>query len=509
MPPNDKPAVEHRPPDRRKFLRTTAAGAGAALGLAARSYASVPGANDRVRIGFLGCGGRAQAHIHLITRLAAETGGVAAAAVCDVWDGLEEDYDHKFGGTTTRRRYSQGLYPSAAKCGLDTSDSRRVTKDYRRVLELKDVDAVCIATPDHWHARMTIDAMAAGKDVYVEKPMTRTPEEATAVQDAAVRYNRVVAVGVQTLADPVWAAAHDLIRGGRIGPVAHLSAGVFRNDARGQWRFYRLVSQMSPKTIDWDLFLGHQFDVNGVKLGPSPHEVPFDRAAFAQWRCYSPFSGGPFTDLYVHQVTRLLAATGLRFPGRVAGAGGLYQEHDGRTVPDVGTLVADFEEGCQLVVTGSTLTAYPTEEVVRGRFGAVKFVKGGFQVVRDDPTGGAGLPQRLERSLEPTSWVPVDPPKNETEALWLNFLDCVRRRDRNTLSSPDLGAAAVVAVALAQRGYRDGRVYAWDNERRTAVPADAAWAAKWEHRARTGTASLSPPEYMKLAGPKFATDEHG
>ena len=216
------------------------------------------------------------------------------------------------------------------------------------MLDLKDVDAVCVSTPDHWHARMTLDAAAAGKDVFCEKPMTRTPAEALAVLDAPARHNRVVTVGVQSLADPVWRAAHDLIRSGRIGPVAHLSAGVFRNDVRGQWRFYRLVAEMTPKAIDWDLFLGHRFEVNGERLGPTPREQPFDRAAFAQWRCYSPFSGGPFTDLFVHQVTRLLAAAGLRFPGRVTGAGGLYQEHDGRDVPDVGTVAADFDEGCQL-----------------------------------------------------------------------------------------------------------------------------------------------------------------
>ncbi len=494
------PAPEHRPPDRRKFLR--AAATGAALSLSAKGYAAVAGSNDRLRVAFLGCGGRAQAHIHLVTKLAQETKAVAAAAVCDVWDGLEEDYEHRFGGAATRRRYSQGLYPSAKKCGLDPADKAHVAKDYRRLLDLKDVDAVCVATPDHWHARMTLDAAAAGKDVFVEKPMTRTPAEALAVLDALARYNRVATVGVQSLADPVWRAAHELVKAGRIGPVSHLSAGVFRNDVRGQWRFYRLVKQMSPKTIDWDLFLGHRFEVAGERLGPTPQERPFDRAVFAQWRCYSPFSGGPFTDLLVHQVTRLLVAAGLKFPARVTGAGGLYLEHDGRDVPDVGTVAADFDEGCQLLVTGSTLSAYPQEEVIRGRQGALKFVKGGLQVIADDPAGGAGLPPRLEKPVEPAEFVPVEPPRNETEALWRNFLDCCRRRDRATLSPPELGAAAVAVVALAQQSYRDGRAYFWDHERRQAVPADATWAAKWEQRSRSRSAKhLQPPEYMHLEGP--------
>ncbi len=453
------PPAEHHPLDRRKFLKA----AGTALALSAASYARVPGTNDRIRIGFLGCGGRAQAHIHLIAKLGAEANAILPAAVCDVWDGFEGDYEQVTNGRTIARRYSQGLYPSAKKCGLDPADKQHVTKDYRRVLDSKNVDAVCIATPDHWHARMTLDALAAGKDVFCETPMTRTAAEAVAVLDAAALHNRVVAVAAQSLADPVWRTAHDLIRAGRIGPVSHISAGVFRNDIRGQWRFYRLLDSMTPNTIDWDLFLGHNFDVHGERLAP---DRAFDPALFAQWRCDRDFSGGPFTDLYIHPITRLMAACGLRFPSRVVGAGGLYHETDGRTVPDVATVVADFDEGCQLLVTGTTASAYPVEEVIRGRLGAIKFVKCGLLVIRDDPAGGAGLPGRLEKTLEPTDIVPAPPPANETEALWRNFLDCVRRRDRNTLCPPDLGAAAVAVVAMAQAGWRDGRVHSWDGERR-------------------------------------------
>src|SRR5690242_7180779 len=146
-----------KPLDRRKFL-----GSAAALSLSAASYADVAGANERVHIGFLGCGGRAQAHIDLVNRLAAQGQAVTPVAVCDVWDGLEDEYEVEFGGKTTRRRYSQGLYPSARKCRLDPADRTHVTKDYRRVLDLKDVDAVCVATPDHWHGKMTVDALAAG-----------------------------------------------------------------------------------------------------------------------------------------------------------------------------------------------------------------------------------------------------------------------------------------------------------------------------------------------------------
>ena len=506
---NQKLMADKTPLDRRKFL-----GSAAALSLSAATYGNVVGSGERVRIAFLGCGGRAQAHIDLINRFAQNGVAVAPVAVCDVWDGLEDEYDVDFGGKVTRRRYAQGLFPSARKCGLDPADRTRVTKDYRCVLDLKDVDAVCIATPDHWHGKMTVDALNAGKDVFVEKPMTRTAEEATAVLDACKRTGRVVTVGVQSMADPVWVKAFDHIRTGRIGHVAHAQTGLFRNDVRGQWRYYRLAPTMTPRMVDWDLFLGHGFELNGQKVGPDAKEVPFDRAAFAQWRCYWPFSGGPFTDLLAHNITHMTAAMGVRFPARVTAGGGLYLEYDGRDVPDVASIVADYEDGCQLLVTASTLSGYPLEEVIRGRLGAIKFVKGGFQVFRDDPTRGAAFPPRLERQPEPAEFVATESPRNDTEALWENFLECVRSRRPATFSPPDLGAVAVVTAAMAVQSYRTGQALFWDRERR-AVSASSGWAERWEKRSKARAkpnqvfgwsggdagSTLQPPDYQRLAGP--------
>lgn len=444
--------VEHRPVDRRNFLRRAAAGtagaASAALTLPAASYARVPGSNAVLRVGFIGCGGRAQAHLHLIVKMAMDNRGVAPVAVCDVWDGLDEEYDHTFGGTTTRRRFSQGLYPAANKCGLNPDDRKRVTKDYRRLLDLKEIDAVCIATPDHWHAKQTLDAFAAGKDVFVESPLARSAADARAILDAANAGNRVLTLGVQGLSDPVWRRAHDAILGGKIGQLAHVSAGVFRNDIRGQWRFHRVVPQMTAKTVDWDLFLGHRFEVNGVPVGPAPGQMPFDPTTFAQWKCYRPFSDGLAGDLLTHPVAKMLAATGCRTPRRVVGLGGLHVETDGRTVPDAATVVADFAE-CQWVVTAASSSAYPMEEVIRGRHGAIKFVTGGFHVIRDDPRGGGRLPTRLEAAIPATEVIPTDAPKNETEALWANFLDCVRSRNRMTFAPADLAASAATVTAGA------------------------------------------------------------
>ncbi len=342
--------------NRRDFLKTTAAGA-TALSLTAASAGRVFGANERINVAFLGTGGRCQEHIKIITRRQRDKKDVAAVAVCDVWDGNKE--------------VGRGLYFSAERCGLNHDDKEHVTKDYRRVLDLKDVDVVCIASPDHWHAKMSIDAAAAGKDIYCEKPMTKTIDEAHAVVDAMQKNNRVMTVGVQSMADPTWLKANEIIRSGRIGHVAQAQTSYYRNSLVGQWRYYKLTKDMNPQTIDWDMFLGHQSSIfPNVPLGP---QIPFDRAVYGQWRCYWPFGGGMFTDLFVHQTTHMIAAMGVRYPARVVGAGGVYLEYDERDVPDVATVVADYDEGCQLIITATMINEHAIEECIRGKMATIRF----------------------------------------------------------------------------------------------------------------------------------------
>ncbi len=499
--------------NRRNFLKAASV---ATLALTARSYGRVLGANERIGVAFLGTGGRCQAHIEIINTLKNQGKGVEPVAVCDVWDGYEGTYETVRDGKVIKRNYSQGLYPSAKKCGLRLDDAKHVTKDYRRLLDLPEVDVVCIATPDHWHAKMTIDAAAAGKHIYCEKPMTRTIDEAHAVVDAVKKYNRVMTVGVQSMADPTWRIAYEYIRNGKIGHVAQGQTSYYRNSIEGQWRYYPILREMNPKTIDWDMFLGHKFSVfDGEPIGPN---LPFDRALFAQWRCYWPFGGGMFTDLFVHQTTHLIAAMGVRYPARVVGAGGIYLEYDGRDVPDVATVVADYEEGCQLIVTATMINRYPIEETIRGRLGTIKFVKGGFEIIPDEPSGGAGTPARLEDRIR-GEFVDCKPPEGrhaDTQALWEDFLRCVREGRRDTLSPPELGAAAFTTVNMGVLSYRTGKVYRWDKVQRKPVPDDGSWAALWEKRSHergkpnniigwqagdTGCVVKTPDYNLRLAGP--------
>ncbi len=498
--------------DRRDFIKAGAAGA-AALSLTAASYERVQGANERIGIAFLGVGGRCQQHVDVILRMVKEGKQVAPVAVCDVWDG-----DPKLG-----RGLGRGLYPTAKRCGIKEDDSQHVTKDYRRLLNLKEVDVVAVATPDHWHARMAIDALAAGKDVYCEKPMTRTIEEAHAIVDAWKKTGRVMSVGVQSMADPTWQKANDLIRAGGIGKIMQGQTSYYRNSKVGQWRYYPLTKDMTPKTIDWNMFLGHGFEVNGVKLGPTQKEMPFDRAVFAQWRCYWPFGGGMYTDLFVHQTTHLIAAMGVRYPARVVGGGGIYLEYDGRDVPDVATIVADYDEGCQVLITATMCNDHRIEECIRGHTGTLVFDyksdpktksnQFGYTIhaqnVGDAPRGPSG---EIGKGGE---FVPGGLKGDDTYALWENFLGCVRAKKLDTFSTPELGAAAFTTVALGVKSYREGKALFWDKERRQAVEANPSWATRWEQRSKKrGTpnhilgwqggdkgSKLEPPDYQKLEGP--------
>ncbi len=502
-------------PTRRGFLQASAV-AGTALGLTAKSYAKVMGANGKINIGFIGVGGRCQQHIDVALKMKEEGKGVEPYAVCDVWDGDQ----------TKGRGKGQGLFPAAKRCGIPQDDKARVSKDFRVILDNKEVDLVCIATPDHWHARMTIDALNAGKHVYCEKPMTKTIAEGQAVVDAWKKTGLVMSVGVQSMADPIWGKAHDLIKSGKIGHVMQGQTSYFRNSDVGQWRYYSLTKDMNPGTIDWDMFLGHKFDVNGEKLGPTPAEQPFDRAVFGQWRCYWPFGGGMFTDLFVHQTTHLIAAMGVRYPRRVVGGGGIYLEYDTRDVPDVATVVADYDEGCQVLVMATMANDHRVEECIRGHSATIIFdnyptdpknpkspTQFGMKIVPQNvqsaPRGPSGA---VSKEGEVIFGGLVG---DDTYALWTNFLEHVKAKDQGTLSTPELGAAAFSTVNMGAKSYREGKAFFWDKEQRKPVEADATWAAAWEKRSKergkpnqvmgwTGGdagSKLTPPEYQKLAGP--------
>jgi hypothetical protein len=202
----------------------------------------------------------------------------------------------------------------------------------------------------------------------------------------------------------------------------------------------------------------------------------------------------------------------------VVGAGGIYLEYDNRDVPDVATVVADYDEGCQFIISATMCNDTQLGEVIRGRLATLKFVGGGdyvkgFEVYGQKISGGPVKPK--EDASKPVYTYENPKTGNATYALWANFLECVRNGNRDTLSTADLGAAAFTTVNMGVLSYRQGKVLFWDKERRAPREADSSWATRWEARSKKrgkpnqvlgwkggdSGSTLEPPDYQKLEGP--------
>jgi predicted dehydrogenase len=281
---------------RRQFLAMTAAGA-------LRAAQDTP-PSDRIRIATIGFGGMGMGD----TKYALSIPGVELVAVCDIYDGRL---------TRAREVHGDGVF---------------TTRDYREILARKDVDAVIIATPDHWHADLAIAAMEAGKHVYCEKPMVQRIEDGKRVIAAQEKTGRVFQVGSQYVTSAVYQKARDLFQAGAIGRLTMVEAWLDRNTALGAWQ-YSIPPDATPSNIDWDRF-----------LGKAPKR-PFEPIRLFRWRNYRDYGTGVGGDLFVHLLSGLHVVTGSAGPERIFATGGLRFWEDGRDVPDV--LLAMFDYGKQ------------------------------------------------------------------------------------------------------------------------------------------------------------------
>lgn len=324
---------------RRKFLQRTAAVAGA--GVAARSFlleartlrksgASDAGASpaaaqagsaapsDRVRFGMIGVGMRGSDLLETSISLP----GVECAAACDLYEG--------------RRTLARQIL---------AKDSVPITARYQELLDNKEIDCIVAAVPDHWHKQIIVDACAAGKDIYCEKPMTHTAAEGFEIITAAKRYNRIVQVGSQEPSSVVYAKAKELLASGAVGKLTLVEATMGRNDHCGAW-WYSVPPDLSPQTLDWETWLG------------TAPKRPFDGSRWTHWRCFQDYGEGIPGDLCIHHLTGIHYVLNVTAPPKRAFTqGGLYRWHDGRDVPDVMTTVYDYGDfSCTLRVTLNTET---------------------------------------------------------------------------------------------------------------------------------------------------------
>ncbi len=300
--------------DRRSFVgsaaKTVAVAAAATRiePLFAQAKAVAPrSANDVIQLGLIGAGIQGQSD----TRFALQVPGVKLVAVADCYDG--------------RLTHSKEMW------GADVF----TTRDYRELLNRKDVDAVIIAAPDHWHKQAAVDAMRAGKDVYLEKPMIHVYEDGPAIIEAARSTNRILQVGSQRVSSILYAKAKELLAAGAIGQLNMVSARWDRNSSMGAWN-YSVPVDASPETCDWPRFLG------------TAPKIPFSAERFFQWRKWKDYGSGVAGDLFVHLFSGTHLITGAKGPTRAMATGGLRFWKDGRDANDVLLALFDYQEGFNL-----------------------------------------------------------------------------------------------------------------------------------------------------------------
>jgi predicted dehydrogenase len=226
------------------------------------------------------------------------------------------------------------------------SPAIQTTGDYRQVLARPDIDAVAIATPDHWHLKMTQDALAAGKHVYIEKPMTHAWEEGEAFITAADRAGKVVQVGSQYMSMGCAQEAARLIKSGQLGQITLIEGRIHRNSSTGAW-YYPIPPDASPETIDWKTF-----------LGPAPARE-FDTRRVFQWRLFWDYSGGLPTDLFVHLITAVHQLMGVQEPESVMSFGDIYHWKNYREVPDQMAAMVRYPQGFVLQLASMSSNGHP------------------------------------------------------------------------------------------------------------------------------------------------------
>jgi predicted dehydrogenase len=399
---------------RRTFAKATlAATAGTAL-----SRMRILGANDRINLGLISCGDRSM-QIWPIFLKQPDTNPVA---VCDV--------------------YKPYLDRGAAAAGNKVSKH----EDFRRVLDIKEIDAVIIGTPDHWHALPTIMACQAGKDVYCEKPLSLTVVEGRKMVEAARKHNRVVQTGSQQRSGPHYQKAVKLIQEGGIGAVHKITVGYTRNAMPG-FKPEEILgpSKEVPKDLNWDMW-----------LGPAPY-VPYDPfRCHYHFRWFWDYSGGQMTNWGAHNLDIARWALNAKAPAAVSAFGGRFEIKDGGETPDIQEVLYNFP-GCVVTWSGREVNRTRDEYLsFHGTKGTLSILRSGF-------------------TIEPETWRKKEKPEiepmkmkgdgNQAQVLHIrNFLDCVKSR-KTPIADVEEGHLTAVMCHLGNIATRLGKSFTWDAAR--------------------------------------------
>lgn len=384
---------------RRDFLTATA---GTLL-----ASSRVLGANDRIRIGLIGTGGRCMYLAELLNGLPSNE----IVAACDI---------------NELRRFE----------AVDTVGKQaKPASDYREVLDRNDIDAVVIGAPDHWHVRMTLDAVAAGKDVYCEKPVTHTLEEGDILIAGVENSKRVVATGTQQRSWDHYLLGKQLVQGGRLGQVTLAEMYWYQNYIHPSWQE---DLEIDASRVDWKKFLG------------SAPDQPFDPIKYARWRFFWDFGGGIFTDLMTHWIDVVQWYMQSPLPSSVEASGTTHALHDLQCPDTVNTSIL-FPQNYTAIYNGTMVSSLEDGGIVfRGSNGIMKLTRAGFWFYDE------ANEHRNDRDL-PEPEIVMKSTGDGTKTNLQNWLECIRTR-----GVPNANVRAGVEAArtshLANRAMRQAKI---------------------------------------------------
>lgn len=411
---------------RRNFLQTTAI-AGTSVLISQGKRAS---ANERLRLGVIGCGGRGTWHINDLNRRIDEGTPVEIAAVCDIYENRKNHAKHLSGG--------------------------KLYHDYRDLLEHENLDAVVIASPDHWHCQMALDSMDAGLDLYLEKPMTLYAHEAKQVYEKSVESKRIIQVGNGGASDDLAWQARKAIDEGLIGKLIWSQASAARNSRGGEWN-WRIHPEANPQNVDWKAF-----------LGPAP-DRPWDPDRYFRFRKYWDYSGGIATDLFYHGLGHLSIALKAEFPQRVSGMGGIWAQPWKREVPDTFMMVADYPSQHTVTMLSSMANDQGCPVMIRGQKGTIYFPSGSERRRQREEKGREWLTVKGESAFM-DDFKDMSGGKSEVHLMeedrddhMNNFLRCVKERTQPHMNALR-GYKVTVAISMSVYSYRQQKMVFFDEK---------------------------------------------
>ena len=437
--------------NRRQFLARSAAGAAAAAARPAAPFTAPPvSPNDRIQVGFIGVGARVQSGL---LEAAMTQPDVEVVGLCDAYRGRVERAIARTGGRA--RDYG----------------------DWKALLADPAIDVVFVATPDHWHRIQTVEALKAGKHVYLEKPMTLRIEDGPEMIAAARTGGRVLQVGSQGMSSKTQETARDMIRAGKLGKVTMIRASFNRNSRSGAW-LYPIPPDASERTVDWDAF-----------LGPAPRR-PFSLDRFFRWRAYWDYSGGIATDLFVHLLTSIHFMMDAKMPARVVALGQNYNYRDTHEVPDTVNAILEYPEGftVNLSSTFNNQSASESGFDVLGTEGALVLRDGPMVFKPENVVEGNGWvvsswPEALEKAYyddpkvqaqeRPGTWAPQmrktgeafdEIGRDATDVHVSRFFDSVRS-GKPPVQDAVMGHHAAAAAHMVNLSLRQGRPLHWTGDR--------------------------------------------